>query len=258
MDHWAQLKIRGVSKQFDRGPMILSGIELDVKRGSFLCILGPSGSGKTTFIDLIAGFEAPTEGTIRFDEQEVKGPGPDRVVIFQDISNALFPWLTVLENVTFGLQNKALSKDERLKMGREALELVGLHGDLDKYPSELSGGMKQRAQIARGLVMDPHVLIMDEPFAALDAITRGRLQLELKEIWRRTHKTIIFITHDIDEALILATDVAVLSKGPGAHILETFEPGLEDSSDTSNPEYIAAHQRIEQLIGHAREEQREE
>lgn len=249
-DDWKQLKITGLCKQFARGPVVLSDIDLTVERGAFMCVLGPSGSGKSTLVDLIAGFEAPTGGRIAFDDSPVRGPGPDRVVIFQDIGNALFPWLTVMENAEFGLKNFVRSKAERRARAMQALELVGLGKDTHKFPSELSGGMKQRAQIARGLVMDPHVLIMDEPFAALDAITRRRMQYELKDLWERTHKTVIFVTHDIAEALILATDVTVLSSGPEARILDTFRPGLPAERDTSDPDFIAAHRRIEALIGH--------
>lgn len=249
-DDWKQLKISGLGKQFARGPVVLSNIDLTVDRGAFMCILGPSGSGKSTLVDLIAGFEAPTSGRIAFDDSPVRGPGPDRVVIFQDIGNALFPWLTVMENAEFGLKNFVRDKAERRARAMQALELVGLGKDTQKFPSELSGGMKQRAQIARGLVMDPHVLIMDEPFAALDAITRRRMQYELKDLWERTHKTVIFVTHDIAEALILATDVTVLSSGPEARILDTFRPDLPAERDTSDPDFIAAHRRIEALIGH--------
>ncbi len=247
---WKRLKVTGLYKQFSRGPVVLSDINLTVDRGAFMCILGPSGSGKSTLVDLIAGFEPPTDGRIAFDDSPIHGPGPDRVVIFQDIGNALFPWLTVLENAEFGLKNFVRNKNERRTQAMEALELVGLGNDTHKFPSELSGGMKQRAQIARGLVMDPHVLIMDEPFAALDAITRRRMQYELKDLWERTHKTVIFVTHDITEALILATDVTVLSSGPEARILDTFRPELPDERDPADAEFIAAYRHIESLIGH--------
>ncbi len=252
-DDWKRLRVSGLCKQFARGPVILSNIDLTVDRGAFMCILGPSGSGKSTLVDLIAGFEQPTGGTIAFDDSPVRGPGPDRVVIFQDIGNALFPWLTVQENAEFGLRNFVRNRRERRTRALEALELVGLDKDTHKFPSELSGGMKQRVQIARGLVMDPHVLIMDEPFAALDAITRRRMQYELKDLWQRTHKTVIFVTHDISEALILATDVTVLSSGPGARILDTFRPGLPDERDPADPAFIAAYRRVEALIGHVQD-----
>lgn len=249
-EDWKQLKINGLSKQFSKdGPVILSGINLTVDRGAFICILGPSGSGKSTLVDLIAGFERPTEGSITFDDTPIRGPGPDRVVIFQDISMALFPWLTVLENAEFGLKNFVPDKRQRRNQAMQALELVGLGDDTQKFPSELSGGMKQRAQIARGLVMDPHVLIMDEPFAALDAITRRRMQYELKELWERTHKTVIFVTHDITEALILATEVTIVSSGPEARILDSFNPGLGSNRDPADASFIAAYRRIESMIG---------
>ncbi len=249
LQDWKKLEIRGLSKQFSRGPVVLSGIDLTVERGSFMCILGPSGSGKSTLIDMIAGFELPTEGSITIDDTPIKGPGPDRVVIFQDISNALFPWLTVQENTEFGLKKLVKDRSERHSKAIEALELVGLGKDTQKFPSELSGGMKQRAQIARGLVMDPHVLIMDEPFAALDAITRRRMQYELKDIQQRTNKTVIFVTHDISEALILATDVTVISSGPEAHILDAFKPALPHDRDPAAAEFINAYRHIESLIG---------
>lgn len=249
-DDWKRLTISGLCKQFLRGPVILSNIDLTVERGGFMCILGPSGSGKSTLVDLIAGFEQPTGGRIAFDDSPIHGPDPDRVVIFRDIGNALFPWLTVLENAEFGLRNFVRDKAERRARAMQALNLVGLGMDTHNFPSELSGGMKQWAQIARGLVMDPHVLIMDEPFAALDAITRRRMQYELKGLWERTHKTVIFVTHDIAEALILATDVMVLSSGPAARILDTFRPELPDERDPSHPDFIAAYRRIEALIGH--------
>ena len=217
-----------------------------------MCILGPSGSGKSTLVDLIAGFEPPTEGSITFDDAPVRGPSPDRLVIFQDIGNSIFPWLTTLENVEFGLRSVIRNKWERRDAAMSTLDLVGLADDSDKFPSELSGGMRQRVQIARGLVMDPYLLIMDEPFAALDAITRRRMQCEIKDLCERTEKTVIFVTHDIAEALILATEVTVLSAGPEARILDTFDPGLPDERDTANVAFISAYRRIESMIGGGR------
>ena len=245
---WQTLRIAGVAKRFEQGPLILRDIDLAIDKGSFLCVLGPSGSGKSTLLDLIAGFEKPTAGTIAYDDRPIGGPGPDRVVIFQDISNALFPWLTVAENVEFGLRQRIGSKAERRARAEKALTLVNLTDHVHKFPSELSGGMKQRAQIARGLVMEPEVLLMDEPFGALDAITRRKLQIELKDLWRRTRKTIVFITHDINESLVLASDVVVLSAGPEAHILDAFRPEIEDSGNTLHPSYVAAFKRIEASI----------
>jgi NitT/TauT family transport system ATP-binding protein len=248
MADWKYLNISGLTKQFERGPCVLSDVSLAVERGAFLCVLGPSGCGKSTLVDLIAGFERPTAGRISYDDRPIDGAGPDRVVIFQDISNALFPWLTVVENVQFGLKKRLHSGAERTRVAMDALALVGLERDTGKFPSELSGGMKQRAQIARALVMQPEILIMDEPFAALDAINRRNLQYEVKRIWRATKKTVVFVTHDITEALILATDVAILTAGPEATVKDAFQPGLPADCQTGDPAFVAAYRRIEGLI----------
>lgn len=244
---WAELRVANVNKRFGSGPWVLKDIDLRITKGSFVCVLGPSGCGKTTLLDMLAGFERPTTGVVRYDDRPILAPGPDRVVIFQDISNALFPWLTVHENVRFGL--KTMPAQDRDKLSREAIAMVGLVGHERKFPSELSGGMKQRAQIARGLVMDPEVLLMDEPFGALDAFTRQKLQLELKALWARTGKTIVFITHDSAEAITLATDIVVLSPGPESHILDSFSPSLDDgASGPADPSWMIAHRRLQACI----------
>lgn len=246
-DAWGELRVTNVNKRFGSGPWVLKDIDLSIKKGSFLCVLGPSGCGKSTLLDMLAGFEQPTTGVVSYDTRPIIAPGPDRVVIFQDISNALFPWLTVQENVEFGLS--AIPVEERHKLSGEAITLVGLGGHERKFPSELSGGMKQRAQIARGLVMDPEVLLMDEPFGALDALTRQKLQLELKALWARTGKTIVFITHDSAEAITLATDIVVLSSGPDAHILDSFRPSLADGANgPADPSWVIAHRRLQACI----------
>jgi ABC-type nitrate/sulfonate/bicarbonate transport system ATPase subunit len=245
---WTELKVEGLHKRFGTGPEILTGIDISIAKGRFLCVLGPSGSGKTTLLDIIAGFEKPSSGSLSYDGRPITGPGTDRVVIFQDISNALFPWLTLLENVEFGLSARHIGAAERRSIAMETIRLVGLEDHVGKFPSELSGGMKQRTQIARGLAMNPEVLLMDEPFAALDAFTRRRLQLELKAIWARTHKTIVFITHDIAEALTIATDIVVLSSGPGARILDAFSPQLNETRSLSDPAFAEAYRRIEKCI----------
>jgi NitT/TauT family transport system ATP-binding protein len=245
---WKRLNIRGLSKRFRDGPYVLQGIDLAVERGSFLCILGPSGCGKTTLIDIVAGFEQPTSGWIGYDERPISGPGPDRVVIFQDSGNALFPWLTVTENVEFGLRKRVPSRRERREIARRYLRLVGLEADSWKFPSELSGGMKQRVQIARGLAMDPQILLMDEPFAAADAITRRHLQYELRRIWEATGKMIVFVTHDIAEALVLATHIAVMSSGPNARIADEFSPELPPGAGPGDSAFAAAYRRVERII----------
>lgn len=246
-DSWGELRFANVNKRFGSGPWVLKDIDLTISKGSFVCVLGPSGCGKSTLLDMLAGFERPTTGAVGYDTRPILAPGPDRVVIFQDISNALFPWLSVQENVQFGL--RALAVEERDKLSKEAIALVGLVGHERKFPSELSGGMKQRAQLARGLVMDPEVLLMDEPFGALDAFTRQKLQLELKALWARTGKTIVFITHDSAEAITLATDIVVLSSGPEAHVLDSFCPSLEAGANgPASPSWVIAHRRLQACI----------
>ena len=246
---WSQLRISKISKRFGSEPWVLRDVDLVIEKGSFVCVLGPSGCGKSTLLDMLAGFEQPTEGVVSFDDRPIRKPGPDRVVIFQDISNALFPWLTVEENVQFGLRDRPAT--DRHELSRRTIELVGLTGHERKFPSELSGGMKAARSIARGLVMDPEVLLMDEPFGALDAMTRQNLQLELKALWARTGKTIVFITHDSAEAITLATDIVVLSPGPDAHIVDAFRPSISDGArGPADPAWVAAHARLKNCFEH--------
>lgn len=193
--------------------VVLDDFSLDVRAGEFLTIVGPSGSGKTTLLDLLAGLTLPAAGQVLVDGKEVTGPGQDRAVVFQQY--ALFPWRTAATNVSIGLEGTRLNRRQRAAKANEYLELVGLSGFAERYPHELSGGMKQRVAIARSLAYEPDILLMDEPFAALDAQTREQLQDELLRIWRETGKTIIFITHGIDEAVYLGQRVAVLSARPG-------------------------------------------
>lgn len=206
------ISIRSVTKTFG-ALTALDDVSLDVADGTFLSLVGPSGSGKSTLLDLLGGLTTPTSGEVLIDGEPVRGPGLDRGVVFQQY--ALFPWRTARANVEFGLEGGPLGKRQRAERAREYLDLVGLSGFEDRYPHELSGGMKQRVAIARSLAYDPAVLLMDEPFAALDAQTREQLQDELLRIWRRTGKTIVFITHGIDEAVYLGQRVAVLTSRPG-------------------------------------------
>jgi len=194
--------------------LALENVSLNVPRSSFLTILGPSGCGKSTLLNLIAGFAMPTEGTVKVEGQAVRGPSSRKGVVFQD-SAALFPWLSVAQNVAFGLGANRTPRHERRQRVAAALELVGLSAFADRYPRELSGGMRQLAALARVLVLEPPVLLMDEPFAALDAMTRERMQAQLTEIWARTGLTTIFITHSVDEALYLGDEVLVMSRRPG-------------------------------------------
>ncbi len=191
----------------------LEDISLGVRAGEFLALVGPSGCGKSTLLDLLGGLTTPTSGRILLDGRPITGPGHDRGIVFQQY--ALFPWRTAAENVEFGLDMAGLKAKQRREIAWNFLDLVGLSGFANRYPHELSGGMKQRVAIARSLAYDPEVLLMDEPFAALDAQTRETLQGELLRIWRAIGKTIVFITHGIDEAVVLGQRVAVMTSRPG-------------------------------------------
>jgi NitT/TauT family transport system ATP-binding protein len=219
-----KLSLRAVNKQFTvRERVGLKGkvknfaaiedVTLDVAEGEFLSLVGPSGCGKSTLLDLLGGLITPTSGQILIDGVAIDGPGLDRGIVFQQY--ALLPWRTAQANIEFGLEAKGIRRAERRERARHFLDLVGLGGFADRYPHELSGGMKQRVAIARSLAFDPQVLLMDEPFAALDAQTRETLQDELLRIWRATGKTIVFITHGIDEAVYLGQRVAVMTSRPG-------------------------------------------
>jgi NitT/TauT family transport system ATP-binding protein len=211
------LSIKNLNKTYhtEEGDEVvaLSDINLDVADKEFVCFIGPSGCGKTTLLRITAGLEKPDSGTLTVNNEPIKGPGPDRGMVFQEYS--LFPWRTVLKNITFSLELKKIPKSEREKIARDFLEVVGLSKFADSYPHELSGGMKQRVAIARALVNDPDVLLMDEPFGAVDAQTRNRLQHELLNIWEKKKKTVMFITHSVDEAVFLADKVVVFTARPG-------------------------------------------
>jgi NitT/TauT family transport system ATP-binding protein len=213
----AQITIEGVSHLYrpprGRAVLALEDVSLSVGSREFLALLGPSGCGKSTLLYLIGGFMPVETGQILVDGEPVKGPGPDRGIVFQHF--ALFPWKTVRANVLYGLERQDMPKAEREERARHFIDLVGLSGFEDSFPSQLSGGMKQRAALARTLAFDPKILLMDEPFGALDAQTRGLMQSELLGIWQRTPKTVIFVTHDVQEAVYLADRVAVMSARPG-------------------------------------------
>jgi NitT/TauT family transport system ATP-binding protein len=213
----AQIVVDGVSHVYrpprGREVLALDQVSLEVANREFVALLGPSGCGKSTLLYLIGGFMPVETGAIRVDGTGVIGPAPDRGIVFQHF--ALFPWKTVRGNVLYGLERQGMPKEEREKRAADFIELVGLQGFEDSYPSQLSGGMKQRTAIARTLAFDPKILLMDEPFGALDAQTRGLMQVELQRIWQRTPKTVIFVTHDVQEAVYLADRVAVMSARPG-------------------------------------------
>jgi NitT/TauT family transport system ATP-binding protein len=196
----------------------LQDVALNIEPGEFVCILGPSGCGKSTLLGALAGHIQPSQGQISVDGKSVSTPHPDRGLVFQQ--HTLFPWKRVLENVAFGLKMKGIPREQRLSEARKLLDLVGLSGFENHYPSQLSGGMQQRVEIARVLINHPHVLLMDEPFGALDAQTRMMMQELLLNVWSRIRTTVVFITHDIDEALFLADRILVLSPRPGRIIDE--------------------------------------
>jgi NitT/TauT family transport system ATP-binding protein len=253
----AKIRLAAVSKSFDvRGGdtfTALDGITLDVTPGEFLVVVGPSGCGKSTLLDLLAGLTRPTSGRILLDGTAVTGPALDRSIVFQQY--ALLPWRTAQRNVEFALEARRrldrLNRKARAERAREYLDLVGLTGFEDRYPHELSGGMRQRVAIARALASDPAVLLMDEPFAALDAQTRDGLQEELARIWQRTGKTIVFITHGIDEAVYLGQRVAVMTSRPG-RIKEVVDVrlGARDVDDDlrSSPEFAAYRHQVWSLL----------
>jgi len=215
-----------------RPVMALDNVSLTVRDREFVALLGPSGCGKSTLLYLVGGFLPVEHGAIHVEGKPVAGPGPDRGIVFQHF--ALFPWKTVIQNVLYGLEKQRMPRDERLRRAREFIELVGLTGFEDSYPSQLSGGMKQRAAIARTLAIDPHILLMDEPFGALDAQTRSLMQAELLNIWQRSRKTVIFVTHDVHEAVFLAERIAVMSARPG-HIKEIVEARFDKGDPAGDP-----------------------
>ncbi|HBC97863.1 MAG TPA: ABC transporter ATP-binding protein [Clostridium sp.] len=205
--------VRSQNGQDNERFLALDNFNLKVKKGEFITVVGPSGCGKSTFLDILAGLSKPTSGKVYIDGEPITGPALDRGIILQGY--ALFSWRTVEKNIEFGLEIKKIPKEERKKISEKFIELVGLKGFENRYPHELSGGMKQRVAIARALAYDPEVLLMDEPFAAVDAQTRESLQEELLNIWEKTNKTIVFITHSIEEAVFLADRVVVMATSPG-------------------------------------------
>jgi NitT/TauT family transport system ATP-binding protein len=244
-----EFAIRGENGGPARRFTALDDITLDVKSGEFLALVGPSGCGKSTLLDLLGGLEAPTSGRILLDGRPIEGPARDRGIVFQQY--ALFPWRTAVQNVEFGLDIAGLKSKVRREKALHYLDLVGLSAFANRYPHELSGGMKQRVAIARSLAYDPEVLLMDEPFAALDAQTRETMQGELLRIWRRTGKTIVFITHGIDEAVVLGQRVAVMTSRPGRikQIVEVPEVLRSDTEDVrSLPEFGAVRHEVWTLL----------
>ena len=247
------IEMSDVSKRFTRAGNGGGGYEavchftLAVTEGEFFCLLGPTGCGKSTILHLIAGFERPTTGQVRVFGEEVRQPGADRAVVFQT-ELAIFPWLTVEENVSFGMRMRGVPAEEQSRSLEANLQLVGLTPHRRKFPRELSGGMKQRVQIARVLANNPRILLMDEPFAALDAQTRRRMQEETARIWAATGKTVVFVTHDIGEALWLADRIGVMTRGPRACIKDIVAVTLPRPRATMTPEFVRLFNELGGLI----------
>jgi NitT/TauT family transport system ATP-binding protein/sulfonate transport system ATP-binding protein len=238
------LNIRGVTKRFAVGNgeiEALAPVDLSIPKGEFVCLIGASGCGKSTLLRVIAGFEEPTTGGVSIDGRLITGPGSDRGMVFQDY--ALFPWMTVRDNISFGPRQRHLPREEIARMADEFVRMVGLERFADRYPNQLSGGMKQRVAIARVLANNADILLMDEPFGALDALTREQLQHELLQIWKRTGVTTIFVTHSVEEAVLLADRVLVMSAGPG-RIDSDFQIDLVRPRDVSSPEFNALRRDI--------------
>ncbi len=251
MDGNIKLQVRDLSKIYEdngRAVVALEGVNLEVKESEFVMIVGPSGCGKTSLINIIGGLDEASSGEVLLDGKAVSGPGADRGMVFQGYS--LFPWLTVQKNVEFGLKMKKVSAAERAEHARKYISLVGLEGFEDALPRQLSGGMKQRVAIARTLANEPEVLLMDEPFGALDAQTRVVMQELLADISRRTGTTILFITHDIDEAVLLGDRIYVMSRRPGTvrDAITVDIPGERNHNSLVLPEFLETKKKIMDML----------
>ena len=242
------IRIDGVSKAFETGGRLvtaLQDIRLDIPRGQFTCLLGPSGCGKSTLLNAVAGFAPPSSGAISVDGAPVAGPGPERGMVFQEY--ALFPWMTVEDNIAFGLHIKGLGKAEIRERVGALLGLLSLSDFRQRFPKDLSGGMRQRVAIARVLALDSPVMLMDEPFGALDALTRRNLQDELLRIWAELGKTILFVTHSIEEAIYLADRIVVMTYRPGT-VKRDLLVGLPRGRDPAAPEFNALKRELGMLV----------
>lgn len=257
--HVASSKIMAnhIDKVYVSGKKKTKAIEdtsIDIQDNDFVCIVGPSGCGKSTLLRMLAGLDFPTEGDIIVNDMKVTGPGADRGMVFQTYT--LFPWMTVEDNIKFGLKIKKLPKEEQEQIAERYLDIIGLKKFAKSYPKELSGGMKQRVAIARALANQPEVLLMDEPFGALDPHTKSMMQLLMREIWEKEHPTAVFITHDIEEAVFLANKIYVMSARPGKIIKEVnvVLPHKRKLELKDTPEFIAIRKGINDLLYSAKEE----
>ena len=245
------LELDALGKTFDsaKGPIdALKDISFTVRRREFICVIGPSGCGKSTLIRIIAGLDDPTAGQVLLDGKPVRGPGPDRGMVFQNYT--LFPWLTVKQNIMFGPKLRGRSGHAAESLALQWSEMVGLSDFVDHYPAQLSGGMKQRVAIARALANEPRILLMDEPFGALDAQTRATMQGYLQQIWMNVDVTILFITHDLDEAIYLADRIVVLGRNPGhvAEVIDVPVPRPRTPEQLLDPYFLATRKRLDELI----------
>jgi NitT/TauT family transport system ATP-binding protein len=246
----SHIEIRDVSLIYDTPAGRVAGVQgasFNIDQSEFVCIVGPSGCGKSTLLNIIAGFITPTSGEIRIGGKAVNGHGQDRGVVFQDFAQ-LFPWRTALGNVAFGLEMKGIGKAEREDVARKQLELVKLGKFVDSYPHHLSGGMQQRVAIARALAYNPAVLLMDEPFAALDALTRDDMQRLLADVWRETRKTVIYVTHNVSEAVYLADRVVVMTPHPGTVKIE-MPITLKRPRDPLSVEFLDFQKQLLRQLG---------
>ncbi|GAA3975162.1 ABC transporter ATP-binding protein [Actinomadura viridis] len=243
----SEVRVDEVDIAFGDFPAV-SGASLDIRAGEFVCLLGPSGCGKSTLLNAIAGFVAPAAGRVLVGGRPVTKPDVSRGVVFQS-GEALFPWLTVRQNVVFGPKMRKVPKARRAALADHYLAMVGLSHSADRLPGELSGGMRQRAQLARVLANEPTLILMDEPFGALDAQTRQVMQVELDRIWREAGQTIVFVTHDIGEALLLADRVVTMTAGPSARIKEIYEVALPRPRELTDPDCARLYRLLRDDIG---------
>ncbi|MBA7688280.1 Nitrate import ATP-binding protein NrtD [subsurface metagenome] len=243
-----KIEVIGLRKVFDSGEnqvVAINELNLEIRENEFTVIVGPSGCGKSTILYIIGGFEKPTEGQILLNGKAISGPGPDRGFVFQEF--ALFPWRTVLTNITFGLEIQGVSRERAKKIAQNYITMVGLEGFENAYPHTLSGGMKQRVGLARALAYEPEVLLMDEPFGALDAQTRKLMQEELARIWEKTKKTVIFVTHSVIEAVYLADRIYVMTARPG-EIKGIINVDLPRPRDFRSEDYLSKRDETLELL----------
>ncbi len=245
----ALIEIKNVSKIYatsdDSATWALQGVSVNIEQGEFICAIGPSGCGKTTLLNIIGGFITPTEGDALLNGNAIEGPGPDRGVVFQEY--ALFSWLTSRENIEFPMRLKGVSKADRRAMSDKYLEMINLTHAADRYPGELSGGMRQRVAVARALVNEPQLLLMDEPFAAVDAMTRTSLQEEVLRLWEKLKFSVLFITHNIEEAVFLSSKIIIMSPHPG-RIKEIVPVDLPYPRDRTSPDFGALYAKVNEAF----------